>query len=342
MQTKYSFEEAPLKSRKIRSKGEEMDYCAAAYMEYLRKYNATKKIYAVDPYVEVYVFQENLYGFLIDSADGAGDVWMYLTIGPEKALLVDTGFGIGNLKGLCDMLSGGKPLYVVNTHGHVDHSYGNCQFDKVYCHKLEVSALKTQNEHIWDYLFDEYGECKFLKFAHDDIVPWREYEAVGCEDGHIFDLGGGHEVELVWLPGHTQGHAAYLDKYHHALFTGDGTVSAGTGMRGGINRKLPNVGYACVEKWRDSLQKLVERIDQIDFVYPAHSVTQVDSSCLKLLLDVGNEVLIDPECYHWEQIRTRNDGSKLSEKICRSRGYGPVTYRDGTIYFDPDAEPEKK
>ena len=30
--------------------------------------------------------------------DGFADVWMYLVIGPEKALLIDTSFGIGDLK----------------------------------------------------------------------------------------------------------------------------------------------------------------------------------------------------------------------------------------------------
>lgn len=336
-----SYQEAPLKSRKIRTKGEEPDYCSEAYLEYLRKFNETKKIYAVDPYVEVYTFAENLYGLFIESADGAADVWMYLTVGPEKALLVETGFGIGNLKGLCDLLSGGKPLYVVNTHGHVDHAYGNCQFDRVYCHTLEVPALEAQNAHMWDYLFDEYNECKFLKFDRNDIVPWREYEIVGCEDGHIFDLGGGHQVELVWLPGHTQGHAAYLDKHHHALFAGDGAVSAGSGMRGGINRRLPNVGYACVEKYRDSLQKLVERIEEIDFVYPAHCVTQVDSSCLESILEAANEILANPASFHRERIRARNDGSTVCEKIHYVKGYGAITYRDGCVYFDPDAVPER-
>jgi len=60
-------------------------------------------------------------------APGLTRIWdiactaMYLLEGSERALLVDTGFGMGNLKGLCEELSGGKPIVVVNTHSHGDH-----------------------------------------------------------------------------------------------------------------------------------------------------------------------------------------------------------------------------
>ncbi len=44
---------------------------------------------------------------------------------PEKALLIDTAFGLGDIKGLADYLSGGKELVVVNTRPHPDHGFGN-------------------------------------------------------------------------------------------------------------------------------------------------------------------------------------------------------------------------
>jgi hypothetical protein len=45
-----------------------------------------------------------------------GAPWMYLVIGHEKALLVDTSFGLGNLKGLVDEITGAMEVIVVNTH----------------------------------------------------------------------------------------------------------------------------------------------------------------------------------------------------------------------------------
>ena len=128
---------------------EPVDPLSRAWMKELRSHNKTKREYEVDPYAEVYQFRDDVYGILKDSADGMGAPWMYLVVGKEKALLIDTGFGIGNLKGLAEELAEGKPLYLVNTHAHFDHCYGNCQFEKVYCHEYEAPYLEQkQDPHI--------------------------------------------------------------------------------------------------------------------------------------------------------------------------------------------------
>ena len=131
----------PIKS-KLKSKRIKFDVAqnqiSWAYMKELREHNKTRKIFDINPYVEVYQFRENLYGLFTENCDGMGDVWMYLIIGPENAMLIDTAYGLGDLKGLVDKITGGKPIIVVNTHEHYDHAYGNCRFDKVYCHEYLV------------------------------------------------------------------------------------------------------------------------------------------------------------------------------------------------------------
>ena len=61
------------------------------------------------------------------------DVWaidefgidiMYLIIGTERALLVDTGIGIGNIRSVVETMTH-LPYDVVNTHHHYDHVGGN-------------------------------------------------------------------------------------------------------------------------------------------------------------------------------------------------------------------------
>ena len=47
-----------------------------AFMKELRENNATRKIYPIEPYVEVYQFREGLYGLFTENCDGMGDVWM--------------------------------------------------------------------------------------------------------------------------------------------------------------------------------------------------------------------------------------------------------------------------
>ena len=66
-----------------------------------------------------------------------GNVYTTLIIGEEKALLIDTGYGFGDLAGFVRTLTD-KPLEVVLTHGHTDHCGGNSQFPMVYMNMMDV------------------------------------------------------------------------------------------------------------------------------------------------------------------------------------------------------------
>ena len=59
-----------------------------------------------------------------------GSEYMYLLEGNDQALLIDTGYGAGNLKTFVEGLTD-KPVLVVNTHFHPDHSAGNGEFEEV-------------------------------------------------------------------------------------------------------------------------------------------------------------------------------------------------------------------
>jgi glyoxylase-like metal-dependent hydrolase (beta-lactamase superfamily II) len=264
-----------------------------AYMKQLRENNKTKKVYEIDPYKEVYRFRENIYGILAESADGMGDVWMYLIIGPEKAMLIDTGFGIGDLKGLCNEITGGKELTVVNTHGHFDHAYGNCQFERVYCHEYEVPSLQNQDEHIWDYLFQEDGLPIWAEFDRKDIVRWKPYEIIGVPDGYTFDLGQGYEIEMIFLGGHTAGHVAFLDRRARTLFCGDDFISMRVGISG-PKAGNPYGSFATVRAFCDNLERLAMRTNEFDSLFPGHFVVDLESSVVESMRKACQEVLAAP------------------------------------------------
>lgn len=284
---------------------EPIDETCWAYMKLLRERDKTKKIYPVDPYAEVYQFREQVYGILTESLDGMGDSWMYLVNGPEKALLVDTSFGIGNLKGLVNEITGGKEVIVVNTHNHFDHAYGNAQFDRVYCHEYEAPVIRRQDEHIWDYLFEEdTGRGIWADIDRKDIIPFKEYEVIGCPDGTVFDLGGGHEIELVFLGGHSAGHAGYLDRKNRIFFAGDDIIS----MRVGINGPKPGTPFgenATVSVMRNNFRKLAKRLDEFDHVFSGHFVTDLENSTILNMLEACEAVCADPDgaCSYKKEIK---------------------------------------
>ena len=299
-----------------------------AYEQLLRSHNKTKRIYPVNPYAEVYQFRGNLYGIYTESLDGMGNVWSFLIIGPEKALLIDTGFGLGDLKGLCHELTGGMEIILVNTHAHFDHAYGNFPFGRVYCSEYEVPAMQSKNNpHIWDYLFDENGKGNWCDFDRADLVPWQDYEIVGVPDGHIFDLGGGYEVELVHMGGHTPGHAGFLDKVNRIFFPGDdGCI--GNLMIGAADPSNPYWKKASVTTLRDNLAKLIARRDEFDSLFPSHGIVDVGPIMLTNLLETCDRILADPE--HPSEIRTASFGSHVSKQYCQH------IYNSGYLIYSPE------
>lgn len=315
-----------MKSRVIREE-EPVDQLSAAYMKLLREKDSTKRVYEVDPYAEVYQFRSNVYGILTDSLDGMGDPWMYLIIGPSKAMLIDTSFGLGNLKGLVDEITGGMPLVVVNTHASFDHSYGNTQFDNVYCHHYCVPYLEAKkNPHIWDYFFNEDGSCKWTEFDRSELVPYRDYEIVGCENHQLFNLGEDHEIELFFLPGHQAGHSGFLDKKNRILFCGDDFISMRVGI-GGPKPGLPYGEYATVMALRNELESLVLRLDEFDSLFPGHFMVDLSSSVVPNLLEACNAVIANPEGYDYlYTVKGRTAKMKFV------KGLGTLAYNDRSVF----------
>jgi glyoxylase-like metal-dependent hydrolase (beta-lactamase superfamily II) len=66
---------------------------------------------------------------------------MYLVKGKERAALLDTGIGAGNIKGYAEGLTS-LPLVVFLTHGHMDHAGGAFLFEDVYLHRKDWNCLK--------------------------------------------------------------------------------------------------------------------------------------------------------------------------------------------------------
>ncbi len=312
---------------RVISRKEPIEPISWAWVVRIRENEKLKKVYDVNPYAEVFSFKEKVHSIYAESADGMGDSWMHLIIGPEKAMLIDTGFGIGNLKGLVGELTGGMPLIVANTHHHIDHAYGNCQFERVYCHEYGVRYLKMQQDpHAWDHLYDENGKGIWLKFDKKDIVPYKEYEIVGCPNNYIFDLGGGHKVELIFMPGHAPGGCCYLDKKNRILFAGDALLSMRVSV-GGPRAGMPYPEFSTVTAFRNELAKLAPRSYEFDSVFPGHFILGIDKSVVQNMLDACNQVIANPDSHDYTETNTRG----IEVKMKKVKGLGTLAYRDSSI-----------
>lgn len=320
----------PLKCRRIAMR-ETVNPGCWAFMKTLRENHKGRQIYDINPYAEVYPIRPNTYAILNESLDGMGDVWLYLIVGSQKAMLIDTGFGLGDLKGLCNQISGGKELVVVNTHPHLDHVFGNSQFDRVYCHEYAVPTLEKLNTPtMWDHLFDENGKPIWSEFDRQDLIPYRQYEIIGVPDGYLFDLGDGQLVELIFTAGHSSGHCMFLDKKQRLLFAGDDAIAMRVGIHGG-KPDDPYAHFATVTAYRDQMEKLAQRINEFDSVFPGHFTFDLDNFVILDLLAAANAIVANPDDYDYAEIaHTKSQGTvQRFQKFVR--GLGTIGYTKKSV-----------
>lgn len=128
--------------------------------------------------------------------------YIYLVEGEQEALVIDSGYGCGNLRAYCQSLTDKPVKRIVNTHDHFDHTANNSYFDCAYMSK-ETKALAT---------------IPFPSF--EGITFPRDYPAEIIDEGYVFDLGGRH-LETFKIPDHAVGSLAFLDDKEGILFCGD-------------------------------------------------------------------------------------------------------------------------
>lgn len=143
---------------------------------------------------------------------GPGRVYSSLILGDFRALLIDTGYGIGDYRGYIESLTN-LPVTVVNTHGHIDHASGNSQFGSAWLSPLDWDLAD------WHTSLDMRLHSDGSRDYPEDLVdgPW---EKEPLTPGTVFDLGG-RTVTAYACAGHTQGSMSFLDSRTGLLFTGD-------------------------------------------------------------------------------------------------------------------------
>src|SRR6516165_4128645 len=93
------------------------------------EYKNLDRIASGDPWFEVYRVAPRT--FAIYEPHQSEETISYLIVGDTKALLFDTGLGIGDLRRVTSAVTQ-LPIVVLNSHTHNDHVGDNWQFDTVY------------------------------------------------------------------------------------------------------------------------------------------------------------------------------------------------------------------
>ncbi|MER3465485.1 MAG: MBL fold hydrolase [Chitinophagaceae bacterium] len=131
----------------------------------------------------------------------------------KECCIIDPGcYFASEEKELVDFIEGNelKPVYLLNTHCHLDHVFGNkLLYEKygllLHIHKNEEQMLKLapSSGHMYGLPFDNYeGELKFL------------------EEGDIVTLGE-EELHVLLTPGHSPGSICFYNKEGKFIISGD-------------------------------------------------------------------------------------------------------------------------
>ena len=178
--------------------------------------------------------------------------FMYLLIGEERSMLIDTGCGEGNLREVVESITD-KEVIVVNTHGHFDHTGGNSCWQKAYMTKEAAIHAKEPFSEIHD------------KWFHSK--PYPNYEIVEIRDGDCIELGK-RKVEVIAIPAHSEGSVALLDTKTRSLFTGD-EIESGQ-VIWFVRNEAVTIGEMA-RQHRDNMEKLLKRSEEYDWIWPAHN-----------------------------------------------------------------------
>lgn len=199
----------------------------------------------------------NVYGYWQIAPDTwcITDRWknfIYLLIGEAKAMLIDSCCGEGNVRNVVEEITS-KPVMVVNTHGHFDHTGGNSCWQQAWMTK--EAAL---------YAKEPFGP-KYREWFSEK--PYPDYTVGFLRDGDQIELGE-RMIEIISIPTHSEGSVALLDSRTRFLFCGD-EVESGQVIWFVRNSAIPLEEMAFIHK--QNMEKLLERRIEYDLIWPAHN-----------------------------------------------------------------------
>lgn len=223
---------------------------------------AYEKLSVSNEWFHVYRINDDL--FAITEPFQWQEVINYLIVGSERALLFDSGNGMGNIKAIVEQITD-LPVTVLASHSHIDHVGGHWQFETVLAPDTAYTNDRAKGRGN-DFVREEASKIALCKALPDGVTvdthrtrPFIPSARVA--DGSIIDLGG-VSLEVLVIPGHTPDSIALLDRGNGRLFTGDSYY------KGPIWLYAPETDLVA---YRMSIARLAELVPILNAVHGAHN-----------------------------------------------------------------------
>lgn len=174
----------------------------------------------IDNWFTVEMIDETTY--VISEYKHREETHCYLLLGVDKALLIDTGLGVVNIKEVVDRITS-LPVVVMATHVHWDHIGGHGYFNEFAVHEAEKEwimgkfplSISVVKQNLLN------GDCEFPKeFCVENYEIFSGVPQQILHDGDEIDLGN-RSIKLIHTPGHSPGHCCFYEVEKGYLYSGD-------------------------------------------------------------------------------------------------------------------------
>ena len=238
-------------------------------------YTHLEKISTVTGWFEVYRLPHNVLAMY--EPGHFQEVISFLVIGDSRALLLDTGMGIGDMRALVAELTD-LPLIVGNSHCHFDHIGCNYQFEAVHIfdHAGAIARLKRgmTTDEIVHHLAGDSTARPYPDGFDPAAYSIPPSNPVPFSDGDHFDLGG-RRLEVIHTPGHSPDGVMLIDRANSVLLAGDtfypATMYAHLTSDDGIDSNFTD--------YRRTMRMLADTVS-VNSIYTSHNEPIVPSDSL--------------------------------------------------------------
>ena len=248
------------------------------------EFSAFERILPQQDWFEIYRIKDNL--FAIHEPRHYEGTTIYLLIGKTMAALIDTGCGIGDLRGVVRQITS-KPVLVINTHTHLDHLGSNHQFAdlamldhplprKIVSEGVAVEAYRAEilDEDLVQLPWPAGFDPKSARLRPFEVTRW-------LKEGDKIDIGD-VVLEIMSAPGEAADNICLLDRTNRILFSSDILLHGGvwTHLDGGSVTQLA-----------DSYRRLMLHFDEFDRIMPGHGEPWLEKNLLPESLRGAEQVL---------------------------------------------------
>ena len=211
------------------------------------------------------------------------NVCAYLVEGERRAVLLDTGYGVGSLKAYVEGLTT-LPYDVLLSHGHLDHVGGAGEFERAHLNERDWELGRAMSADVAGRRADVTRKSAGALpegVREEDFIPPYTASFEPLDEGMVWDLGG-VRVEALACPGHTAGSLIFLVQPDRVALFGDSC---------GEHTLLLFEEGSSVAAYAEALRRVQEREAEFDLVLRNHGTGESEKRILADNLALCQDIL---------------------------------------------------